>query len=123
MMHEASPVGVRDNREAGRYELAGDGTVATLDYRTESRLVLDRVHIPQSLDESGHRLGGQLVRAAIARARAEHRTIVAVCPFVRRWLRDNPDAWVGVPVDWPDRSPDRWEVAVTYTQAQSSETA
>lgn len=100
-MDDASDVDVRDNREVGRYEVNGLDTSATLDYQPECRLVIAQVHVPESLDEPGHRVGGQLLRAAIARARADHLTLVPSCPFARRWLRDNPEAWAGVAIDWP----------------------
>jgi predicted GNAT family acetyltransferase len=93
-------IDVRDNREIGRYEVSGRDATATLDYRPECRLVIAHTHVPLSLDEPGHRVGGQLLRAAIARARAEHLTLVPSCPFARRWLGDNPDAWAGVAIDW-----------------------
>jgi hypothetical protein len=43
---------VRDNREMGRYEVDELDMTATLDYRPERRLVLARLHVPQSIDES-----------------------------------------------------------------------
>ena len=48
---------VRENREIGRYEVIESDTTSTLDDRPEPRrLVLTNLHVPQSIDESGHRV-------------------------------------------------------------------
>ena len=90
---------VIDVPEQGRFELDVDGHVAELVYRVEgSHLVLIHTEVPEAL--GGRGLGGQLVRAAVARAAAEDLTIVPRCPFARRWLERHPDVTAAVSVDW-----------------------
>jgi uncharacterized protein len=82
-----------------RYTYHEDGRTAELIYRRNGdRLVLLHTGVPDEL--GGRGIGGRLVRAAIGRAAAEHLTIVPVCPFVRRWLKEHPDEAGGVEVDW-----------------------
>ena len=90
---------VRDG-DRGRFEVTEGGVTATLDYHPEGRLVLGRTHVPMPLDEPGHRIAGQLLRAAIDRAKADHLILVPACPFARRWFRDNSEAVSDVVIDW-----------------------
>ncbi len=52
-----------------------------------------RIFHHTEIDErfSGRGLGGRLVAAALAYARATGHRIVAVCPFVARYLKAHPD--------------------------------
>jgi GNAT superfamily N-acetyltransferase len=61
-------------------------------------LILIHTEVPEAL--AGRGIGGRLVRAAVASARAEHLTIVPWCPFARRWLADHHDEAEGVTIDW-----------------------
>jgi predicted GNAT family acetyltransferase len=80
---------VVDNREANRFELVVDGHTAVLNYeRTQTSLVLVHTEVPEPL--RGRRLGNVLVRAALDGAAVEGRRIVAVCPFVKAYLRKHP---------------------------------
>ena len=82
--------GVQDNRTASRFELRVEGLTAFLVYeRTADTLVLIHTEVPDGL--RGHHLGEQLVVAALEAARRESRRVVAVCPFVRAYLRRHPD--------------------------------
>jgi len=82
---------VTDNREASRLELPKDGDVAYLKYeRRGGTLVLVHTEVPATL--RGHHLGDRLVKAALDAARAERLRVVAVCPFVRAYLRRHPES-------------------------------
>ena len=86
--------------------LGSVGADAELVYANEGdRLVLVHTEVPDHL--SGHGIGGRLVAAAVARARAEGSTLVPWCPFARRWLREHGDSVDGVPVDWETPPPSR----------------
>ena len=37
---------------------------------------------------------------ALGRAVAEHLTILPLCPFARRWLKDHPETAGTVRIDW-----------------------
>jgi uncharacterized protein len=95
---------VVDERDQDRFVVRVDGEVAQLLYEVDGeRLLLIHTEVPHSL--GGRGLGGLLVRAAIERAAAERLTIVPWCPFARRWLRDHPEASVGVTVDYRSEPP------------------
>jgi predicted GNAT family acetyltransferase len=92
---------VTDNRDESRFEIYMGGELAELIYRRrDDRLVLVHTRVPDDL--GGHGLGGLLVQAALARAKAEELTLVPLCPFARSWLKRRPDAAAGVTVDWAD---------------------
>jgi len=80
---------VIDNLEAGRFEVTVDGEIAFLDYqRTPQALVLVHTEVPPPLQ--GRHLADALAKAAIDRGHAEGLAIVAVCPFVKAYLRKHP---------------------------------
>jgi predicted GNAT family acetyltransferase len=82
---------VIDNRDLGRFELVVDGETAFLQYeRTAKALVLVHTEVPPAL--RGRHLADLLAKAAIARAHDEGRQVVAVCPFVKAYLRKHPTA-------------------------------
>jgi predicted GNAT family acetyltransferase len=53
----------------------------------------------------GQGVGGQLVEAALSRARADGLTIVPWCPYARRWLKEHPDRIGDVVVDFKTPPP------------------
>jgi len=70
-----------------------------LDFRRHGdRLVIVHTGVPEALEGQG--IGGELVRAALELAEADHLTVVPRCPFARQWLEDHPDDAARVPVDW-----------------------
>ena len=82
---------VVDNRDASRFELTVDGHTAVIKYeRTPKSLILVHTEVPPAL--RGRHLGDVLVSAAFDRGHAEGLRIVAVCPFVRAYLRKHPIA-------------------------------
>jgi uncharacterized protein len=81
--------GIRDNRAESRFELTRDGQTAILVYdRTPKSLVLVHTEVPPAL--RGHHLGEALVKAGVEAARAEGLSIIATCPFARKYLRKHP---------------------------------
>ena len=81
---------VTDDRAASRLELAADGQPAELVYRRNgSRLVLVHTGVPGNLEGRG--VGGELVRAAVAKAAADGLTVVPLCPFAKAWLERHPE--------------------------------
>ena len=80
---------VVDNPTLHRFELAVDGQTAFLVYeRTAGTLGLMHTEVPEAF--RGRRYGETLVKAALDIARSEGLRIVAVCPFVRAYLRKHP---------------------------------
>ena len=93
---------VEDLVDEHRFVLRQGDAEAELVYALEDGLlVLIHTGVPPELEHRG--IGGQLVEAAVARARSEHLTVVPWCPFARRWLRGHPERLGGVDVDWRTR--------------------
>ncbi|MCU1490536.1 MAG: acetyltransferase [Acidimicrobiaceae bacterium] len=77
--------------EASRYELLVDGErVGLLDY-VEADDTVRATHTEVDAARGGRGLGERLVVAALSDWRAEGRTVIAVCPFVRHVLRRHPE--------------------------------
>jgi uncharacterized protein len=98
---EADPR-VRDDRVDQRFVVKADGGTAELVYTADGKqLILHHTEVPEAL--GGRGIGGLLVQAAIARARAEHLAIVPDCPFARGWLAKHPDAAADIDILKPTR--------------------
>jgi predicted GNAT family acetyltransferase len=98
-MRDMSDVAVTDNKGGSQLELRADGQLAELKYRTRAgRLILVHTEVPEAL--GGRGIGGELVRAAIGKAKAEGMTLVPLCPFARSWLERHPDEAAIVAIDW-----------------------
>ena len=101
-MGDMSDVAVTDNQDDSQLEIRADGQLAELTYRKRAgRLILMHTEVPGAL--GGRGLGGELIRAAIGKAKAEGMTLVPLCPFARSWLERHPDEAKAVPVDWEVR--------------------
>jgi predicted GNAT family acetyltransferase len=82
---------VSDNAAQKRFELTVDGQTSFLKYeRTHDALTLIHTEVPESL--RGHHLGEALVKHALDAGRSEGLRIVALCPFVRAYMRKHPPA-------------------------------
>jgi len=80
---------VSDNHALNRFEVTIDGHTAFLVYeRTHDALTLVHTEVPDPL--RGRHVGDALVEAALRAGHAEGLRIVAVCPFVRAYLRKHP---------------------------------
>ena len=79
---------LRDDREAGRFEIEEAGQVVFADYRREGgRLIIDHVEAPLALRGSG--AAGRLMQAIVREAAASGETIVPLCGYASAWLRRN----------------------------------
>ncbi len=93
---------VRDDSAGERFVVESEGHLAQLVYRKEpGRLILVHTEVPEEL--GGRGIAGQLVRAAVASAASDRRTVVPWCPYARRWLQDHEDVAGSVTIDWEDR--------------------
>ena len=92
---------VRDNPEAGRYELLdGDRLLGVAAYeRRGDTLVFTHTEVDPDAGQPG--LGSTLVRGALDDVRGRGGTVVALCPFVRGWIERHPE--YGDLVSEPDR--------------------
>jgi predicted GNAT family acetyltransferase len=81
---------VADNVGTTRFELTSDGQTAFLLYKkTPETLELIHTEVPDAL--RGRDLGNALVEYALDKARAWQLRVVAICPFVRTYLRKRAD--------------------------------
>ena len=82
---------VTDNPALKRFESTIDGHTAFLAYeRTHDTLTLVHTEVPDDL--RGRHVGEALVKAALDVGRSEGLRIVAICPFVRAYLRKHRHA-------------------------------
>jgi uncharacterized protein len=83
---------VIQNQELDRFELILDGELAGYTAYTLSDTAITFTHTEILSREREHGLGGRLVREALDQVR-EHTDyrVVAVCPFVSKWISDHPD--------------------------------
>lgn len=74
-----------------RYELSVEGSAAGFAQfvDTEGRRVF--FHTEVDPEHSGQGLAGQLVRAALEATRAEGLRVVAVCPFVKKYVNTHEE--------------------------------
>jgi predicted GNAT family acetyltransferase len=83
---------VSDEPARSRYELRDDGRVVGFtEYRERDDGVLVFPHTVITTPKRGAGYGSTLVRGALDDVRAKGRTIVAECPFVRRFVEEHPD--------------------------------
>jgi predicted GNAT family acetyltransferase len=81
-----------------QFAVSVDRDTAKLEYQLEGhRLLLLHTEVPEAFRGQG--VAGQLVEAAVAKARANHLTIVPWCPYARRWLREHPEQIGDITVD------------------------
>jgi hypothetical protein len=77
---------VRDNVEAGRFEIGEPGRIVFADYRRSGELLfIDHVETPPAMRGAG--AAGALMEAIVERAREEGRTIVPVCSYAAAWMK------------------------------------
>jgi len=97
---------VVDDTAGSRFLISEGGTEAELIYvRQGDRLILVHTEVPEVW--GGHGIGGRLVRAAVAWAKADDLTVVPWCPYARRWLQEHPDEAAAVTIDWETPRPPR----------------
>ena len=81
------------SRQAGpdRFEITSDGAVAgfTQFVEREDRRIFFHTEIGE--DFGGQGLAGIVVEEAVNATRADGKTIVPVCPYVKKWLAKHPE--------------------------------
>ena len=76
---------LRDDPDAGRFEMGKPGQVVFADYRRlGDSLYIDHVETPPSLRNRG--AAAALMAAIVERARSEGLTIVPVCSYAAAWM-------------------------------------
>jgi predicted GNAT family acetyltransferase len=82
---------VRDDQDASRYviESAGQVVGAAYYHRFDDHIVFTHTEVDEG--HQGEGLAAQLVQYALDDARQAGLRVVALCPYVRSWLRRHPD--------------------------------
>jgi predicted GNAT family acetyltransferase len=81
---------VRDNRQASRFEMDVDDDVAILQYeRRHDAIVFTHTEVPRA--SRGRGVASALTKDAVTAARNEGLRVIALCPFVKSYLKKHPD--------------------------------
>lgn len=84
------PSPVRDNAAWSRFELDADGVTAFMNYQLGDG-VISLNHTETPVAARGRGIASELVRGALAIARARGLKVVPRCPFVRAYLAQHPE--------------------------------
>lgn len=82
---------VRDEPARSRYEIKVGGELAGFaQYRIDGERITF-THTEVDPARGGQGLGGRLVEYAVTDARSRRLEIIPSCPFVRKWIKENPE--------------------------------
>lgn len=78
------------NKEALRFEVNLNGEFAFVDYRHyKGDIAFMHTVVPEAFEGKG--IGKKLAKAALDFAAAEKRKIMLYCPFVSKFVKENPE--------------------------------
>ena len=83
---------VADNPALNRYEIRADGQTlgfAAYQKQADGAVVFTHTEIDEAYE--GHGLGSRLARGALAGVRAEGRSVVPLCPFIKGYIDRHPE--------------------------------
>jgi len=84
------PLEIRHNSASQRFEVNIDGILAVLEYtRGDHRITFNHTLVPKELGGQG--VGGQLAKVGLDYAREHQLRVIAVCPFVAKFIEKNAD--------------------------------
>jgi hypothetical protein len=82
---------VRNNSEAGQYEVEVEGRTAFAAYRIEDgKAVFFHTVVPEALEGRG--VGSALVKGALDDVRRQGLKVVPLCSFVKGWIERHEEA-------------------------------
>jgi predicted GNAT family acetyltransferase len=83
---------VVNNRADSRFEIHKDGHTAFAEYRLKPDVIIfPHTVTPKELEGQG--LGGRLVKAGMAFAKAEGLMVVPTCTFFAGYIQRHPEYW------------------------------
>jgi hypothetical protein len=86
------------DEDRSRFEMAVDGHTAFITFRrSDGTITLVHTEVPEEL--GGRGVGTKLVAEALAYVRDNGLSLVAECPFVRRYLKRHPDEATSFGID------------------------
>ena len=78
-----------ENREAKRFELHVEGSIAFIDYTIkQDKIYLTHVEVPNALEGRG--IGSALVKLTLEDLEDSNLKVVPDCPFVVSYIDNNP---------------------------------
>ncbi|HUQ48320.1 MAG TPA: GNAT family N-acetyltransferase [Gemmatimonadaceae bacterium] len=99
-MPDISAESVRNNKEAGRFEIDLDGEPAVSNYSIKGDTIyFTHTEVPQALEGRG--IGNILARVALDYARANRLRVVPRCKFIASFIERHPDYQDLVTADEP----------------------
>lgn len=81
---------VRDDPERSQYVAAVDGTDVGVARYVESGTVRTFTHTEVDPSHQGQGIASELVRQAVRDVRSRDLQLIALCPYVKRWLEKHP---------------------------------
>ncbi len=89
MSNDDTAISVQNNAAEQRYEVRIGDALAELTYqRTGDVITFLHTGVPAALEGRG--IGGKLAQTALDDARAQHLTVVPLCPFVAAYIQRHP---------------------------------
>ena len=89
-MTEITEQSVRNNKEAGRFEIDVDGELAVSNYRIRGRTIyFTHTEVPPAAEGRG--IGNLLARSALDYARANGFRVVPRCKFIAAFIKRHPE--------------------------------
>jgi len=90
MNSSPTPIEVKHNHVANRFEAMVDGHLAVADYVLDGeRMILTHTFVPPQL--RGRGIAEKLVQPALEWARAEKRLVVPSCSYVAAYIQRHPE--------------------------------
>lgn len=91
-----SPIDVRHNAAASRFEATVDGLLCVVGYDfVDGVLRINHTEVPSALEGRG--IAAQLVRAALAYAAAKGLEVEPWCSYVRAYMKRHPETHALLP--------------------------
>ena len=91
-----SPVDVRHNAAASRFEATVDGQLCVAGYvLADGVMQINHTEVPSALESRG--IAAELVRAALAYAAANKFKVEPRCSYVRAYMRRHPESQALLP--------------------------
>ena len=84
------PIEVVHNEEKKRFQVKKDGYIAEAEYiLTKTRIIFTHTEVPMALSNQG--IGAALAKTGLDYARANHLSVMPLCPFIASYMRKHPE--------------------------------
>ncbi|NND71412.1 MAG: N-acetyltransferase [Rhodothermales bacterium] len=91
---------VIDNPDSKRFEVHVDGQIARVEYiNATNKIVLTHTEVPINLEGRG--IAKYLIKGTLDILRTRSIDVIPLCPFVKSFIRRNPEYADLVPAEYP----------------------